>query len=119
MAKNFRQEGKRIPLAASGAAIASGELVLVNDLPVVALGDIADGETGTGATEGVFELEGKVAATAINAGQKVYWDADGDPQGGTAGTGCITNVATDNTYLGIAWKDAVSTAATVEVKINA
>ena len=118
MAKNFIQEGKRIEITASGAAISSGDLVLVNDLAVVALVDIADGDSGNAAPEGVWELSGK-AAEAVNQGDKLYWDADGDPLVGTAGTGCITATPTDNQYIGIAWAAAAADVGTVPTKLNA
>ncbi|MEL6613939.1 MAG: capsid cement protein, partial [Bacteroidota bacterium] len=40
------------------------------------------------------------AAVASTQHAKAYWDADGDPVGGTAGSGAVTNVATDNVFIG-------------------
>ena len=117
MASNKIQRGKRIEIQA-GADIKSGDLVLVEDLAVVALVDIAMGGIGNCAVDEVWELSAK-AGEAIAQGAKLYWDADGDPQGGTAGTGCITATATGNQYIGIAWADAAADSATVRVKLNA
>ena len=40
-------------------------------------------------------------ATIKTAGEKVYWDADGDPYGGDASSGAATSVSAGNTLLGI------------------
>jgi predicted RecA/RadA family phage recombinase len=116
MAKNFIEEGKRI-VVTQAAAVSSGDLVIVGALATVALTDVAAGESGAAAVEGVWELANKAAGVTISQGDSLYWDADGDPQGGDAGTGCITNVAAD-TYIGMAWADAASTDTTVKAKIN-
>jgi predicted RecA/RadA family phage recombinase len=84
----------------------------------VALGDIADDESGELAVAEVFEVR-KAAGEALTQGSKLYWDADGNPQGGTAGTGCLTATATDNTYAGVAFAAAGATAETVAIKLNA
>jgi len=39
-------------------------------------------------------------ASEITDGASLYWDADGNPYGGTAGSGCLTTTATDNTFVG-------------------
>jgi predicted RecA/RadA family phage recombinase len=67
------------------SAVVAGQVVVQNDLVGVAPRPIAAATLGALAIEGVFDV---VKATgAVNAGAKVYWDADGDPVGGTAGTG--------------------------------
>jgi predicted RecA/RadA family phage recombinase len=117
MANNFTQEGKRITFTAV-AALLSGALVLLEDLAVVALGDVALGEAGVGAVDGVWELGGKAQET-IAQGAKLYWNPAGDPYDGTPGSGCITTVAAGGKYIGIAWAGAAETATTVQVKLNA
>ncbi|MBW1712589.1 MAG: DUF2190 family protein [Deltaproteobacteria bacterium] len=116
MAKNYREKGEVMTITA-GADLSSGQPVIVGDMAVVALVDIANGETGAAAAEGVFELP--AATAAIDQGVKVYWDADGDPVGGEAGSGACTATATDNDLLGIAWEAKAAGGATVLVKLNA
>jgi predicted RecA/RadA family phage recombinase len=71
--KNFVQNGKQLDVIAS-AAYKSGELVIEGNLVGVAVADIASGETGAIATEGVYALE-KEAAAALIQGDKAYYDA--------------------------------------------
>lgn len=107
MAKNFVQDGKTIPLVnGSASEILSGEPVPVGSLVVVAITDIAAGQTGDGFAEGVFLLP-KLAADAITAGEKVYLK-----------DGLIQEEATDAVEAGIAWESAAAGVTVVEVKIN-
>lgn len=109
MANNFIEEGKRIVFTA-GAAVKSGDLVMVGDLAVVSLATLANGAEGVGAAEGVFELAGKNDTLAIDKGQKVYR---------TIADGKLTNVPDNAVYVGIAWEAAALAATTVRVKLNA
>lgn len=115
MAKNFVQEGNVISFTASGAKT-SGQVVVVGSLVGISQGDVANGATGSLALEGVYDVP--AATAAITLGAPVYWDADGNPVGGTAGTGAATATATDNTLMGhaIVGKDAA--AGTVRVKLG-
>lgn len=115
MATNFVQEGKVIPFTA-GAAISSGQVVVVGSMAGVSMGDVANGSVGQLAVEGVFDIP--AATAAITVGAKVYWDADGDPVGGTAGSGAATATATDNTLVGYAVAAKASGGATVRVKLD-
>ena len=102
----------------AGADIAKGQLIFVEDLPAVALEDIPSGSQGRVATEGVHLITGKTAA-AIAQGRRLYWDADGNPVGGEAGSGALTVTSTDNQYVGVAWADAAANDTAVLVKLNA
>ena len=97
---SWNQNGNHIDFTAS-VAVSSGDLVMVGGLVGVVVRDTAIGEKGALALVGVFDLP-READTAFTAGQKAYWDADGDPEYGTAGTGAV--VDTDgggvNRYLG-------------------
>jgi len=117
MAKNYIGEGERIVVTTS-TAVTSGDLLMVNDLAAVALHDAAGEEKVACQAVGIFRLAHK-ANEAITQGTKVYWDADGDPLDGEAGSGCLTATATDNKYVGICWADAAQADQTIEVKINA
>lgn len=58
----------------SGATIASGAVVAMGHCLGIAVGDIADGETGAVAIEGKFTVP-KVAAAVFAVGEKLVWDA--------------------------------------------
>lgn len=118
MAQNRVQPGKTIYWTNStGAAVVSGQVVVVGTLIGVALSDIAAGAAGDVAMEEVYALP--KATGIITQGARVYWDADGDPVGGVEGSGAITITATANTLAGFAFDAAASGAATVNVKLNA
>ena len=68
MAKNHVQPGKVLDYVnTTGAAIASGSVVVVGALLGVALVDIPVGATGSVAVDGVFSVP-KVAGAAIGQG---------------------------------------------------
>lgn len=73
MAKNFVQKGDVIDYTA-GADIASGAVVPLQHAVGVAITDIANGDTGPVAIEGVFEVP-KVSAAVFAVGEKLLWDA--------------------------------------------
>ncbi|BCL59964.1 hypothetical protein DGMP_06570 [Desulfomarina profundi] len=110
MAKNHIQEGVVIDWTnGTGSDVTSGSAVVIGVLVCVALGNIANGETGRVATEQVFELP-KNTSLAINQGDRCYWDvADGN----------INKTAVDNIDAGVAVADAGTSDATVRIKLNA
>lgn len=69
---NYVNAGKTLNYTA-GAEITSGQVVVVGNLLTVAAVSLAIGETGTLATEGVFDLP-KVDAAVIGQGQMLTWD---------------------------------------------
>lgn len=101
MAQTFqgrrRQAGRSVDYTPS-SAVAAGQVVVQGSLVGIAEIPIAANVLGALAVEGVFDIV-KVNGT-ITAGAAVYWDADGDPQGGTAGTGALTTTSTLNTFVG-------------------
>ena len=111
----FFQEGKAIDYI-PGADVAIGQVVVLGSIVGIAVRAIASGALGSLAIAGVFNVA-KVNG-AIGAGVPVYWDADGDPQGGTAGTGAATTTSTDNTFLGHAVAVAGVTDETVRVVLG-
>lgn len=117
MATNRVQPGQTLTWTnGTGGDVVSGQVVVIGNRIGVALGDIADGEDGDVAVEEVFSLP--KAAEALSQGAALYWDADGDPVGGTAGTGAVTATSTDNTPAGYAAYAAASADATVDTKLN-
>lgn len=72
------------------AAVTGGDVVVVNGIVGVAPNDIAAAVKGSIATRGVFKLPKTTAA--IVAGLPVHWNATGDPDSGTAGTGAANQL---------------------------
>ena len=110
----FIQRGEAIdhtPVSAvdAGAVVVVGAHVGITKIPIAA------GKLGALAISGLFDVV-KVTG-AINDGAAVYWDADGDPQGGTAGTGAATTTSAGNTFMGFAVGAAAETAETVRVDL--
>lgn len=117
MAVNHFQRGKVLTYVnATGVAIAAGAAVVVGARVGVALTDIANGASGELAMEEVFELP--KATGAISQGATVYFDADGNPVGGTSGAGAMTTTSESNTEAGYAFAAAGNTDATVYVKLR-
>lgn len=113
--KNFVQDGNVIPFTA-GATTVSGQVVVVGSIVGAATGNVANGAAGNLQVKGVVEIP---AATAeITVGAAVYWDADGDPVGGTAGSGAATATASGNIMTGYAIAGKAAAGATVKVLLK-
>jgi len=114
---SYVQEGKTMNWTnGTGVDVPAGGLVLVGSRLGVAVAGIADGKTGALAMAEVFSLP--KATGAVTQGALLYWDTDGDPVGGTAGSGALTTTATDNTLAGYAFKAAGVDDPAVEIKLN-
>lgn len=107
MAKNFKRMGETIDFVAS-ANITAGTLVLVGTVAAVSLNDVANGETGVGHVEGVWELPAVSAATGT-VGALAYMTAGGN----------VTGTATDNALIGKFWAAKANGQTTALVKLNA
>jgi len=105
--RNYIQPGNTLTLTAP-AEIASGAVVIVGSIIGVANGDAENGAPVDVDTVGVFRLP-KVAALAIAAGDKVYWDA---------GAKLVTKTAASNTLLGVATEAAANPSPNVSVRLN-
>lgn len=89
------------------AAVAAGDVVVLNDLVTVAPRAIAANALGAVAVEGVWSMP--KATGAINQGALVYWDA-------TAGN--VTTTSSGNKRAGKAAAAAASADTSVQVLIN-
>ena len=79
----------------AGATIASGDVVVIGNIIGVALGDIANGATGSVATRGVFTVP-KVSAAVIAQGESLVWDVSAgkfDDNAASPATGDISGAA--------------------------
>lgn len=89
------------------AAVAAGDVVVLNDLVTVAPVAIAANKLGAVSVEGVWEMP--KATGAIGQGALVYWDA-------TAGN--VTTTSSGNKRAGKAAAAAASADTSVKVLIN-
>ena len=100
-----------------GSDVAAGTPVYLGGRPNVADTPIASGRKDSVEGPGGPFFSFVKVELAIADGQPVYWDADGDPYGGAAGTGCATTVALGNKPIGAAVGAAASTDGTVLVNL--
>lgn len=94
MTTTFKQEGAVIQYTA-GADIVSGQVVKIGNVLGVALGDIANGATGSVRLEGVFAAP-KVSGAVIAKGETLTWDASAaafDDNAAVAASGDVTGAA--------------------------
>jgi len=107
-------EGNIIDHTPAGA-VAAGD-VIVQDVTIgIAVRPIAATKLGSLQLGGVYDVVH--VADIVAAGAAVYWDADGDPYGGEAGTGCATVTVSDNVFMGWAVAAATATDGLVRVKL--
>jgi predicted RecA/RadA family phage recombinase len=97
------------------SAVSAGDVVVDNGLLLIAEQAVASGVEGSFAVRGEFDLV-KVNGS-MSVGAVVYWDDDGNPQGGTAGTGAVTTTSTSNTPVGRVIAAAGATDEKVAVKL--
>ncbi|HOD84657.1 MAG TPA: DUF2190 family protein [Phycisphaerae bacterium] len=111
----FIQDGDVIDHTPS-SAVAAGAVVVQGSMIGVAKTPIAANALGSLAVSGVFDVVKANEQQALGAA--LYWDADGNPYNGTAGTGCATTTAGGNTFIGFAQAAAGATDETVRVLWN-
>lgn len=113
MARNFVSDGDVIPYTnTTGAAIASGQVVVMGHILGVALAAIAIGATGSVAVEGVFTVP-KVSGAVFAQGEKLVWDVSAaafDDSAATPAAGDITGGA-------VAWAAGSDGQLTAQVKL--
>lgn len=110
----FVQEGNKVDYT-PGADVAAGDVVVQGSMVGFSPRPISSGLLGALIVAGLVDFV--KAAVAITAGAAVYWDADGDPVGGTAGTGALTTTSTDNTFVGWAVAAAADTDTTARARL--
>lgn len=106
MIARYIQRGESIDYVPT-TAVAAGDLVIANDLVMVAKLDIPAGTLGALAVGGVYEMPKGAAAIAF--GKKAYWDATNK---------VVTATATGNTQIGKAVSDATASDGFVRVLLN-
>lgn len=112
----LRQEGNRADHT-PGSDVAAGDVVVIGTrLVTVASVDIPANTKGSVAIRGNFD--GVKDDSDISNGDPVYWDADGDPVGGTAGSGAFTSNESLGPFAGYALEDAGTTTGTVRLSLQ-
>jgi predicted RecA/RadA family phage recombinase len=105
--KNLIEDGLTLQYTVAGAAVKSGDLVVVGDVTGVAVTDGVVGETITLNCKGVYALP-KASGSAISQGVKIYWDATNS---------VVTTTATSNKQIGFAWSAAASADTVLSAKL--
>ena len=104
---NYLQPGEVVQYTA-GADIASGAVVPLTSRCGIALGDIANGATGSVALAGVYTV-GKTTGQTWSIGQALYY---------VSGTAKLSTSASGNTPAGYAFAAAASDATTGELLLG-
>ena len=99
-----------------GTAVVAGQVVPFGQRCGIAARPIAASALGALETEGIYDVV-KANELMNTDGAAIYWDADGNPYNGTAGTGCATASAGGNTFLGFLIGTALATAETCRVQV--
>jgi predicted RecA/RadA family phage recombinase len=115
MQATYVQQGDMIDYTPVGA-VTAGTVVVQGNAVGVAGQAIPAGVLGALAVHGIFNFVKD--GSEITAGASLYWDADGNPVGGVAGTGAVTTTAGGNTFLGWAVAAAAAGAATVTGRLS-
>lgn len=111
----YRAKGDAVDYT-PGSAVTAGDVVVLGGTLGIAKSDIAASTLGALIVCGLYSIV-KVTG-AISQWAKVYWDADGDPVGGTAGSGALTTDPSKGVFAGIAVAAAGGSATTVDVLLN-
>lgn len=102
--KNYIAEGDVFEVTAT-ADVTPGTAILMSDVLGVAINGGTTGDKISVRVTGVFEIA--KATGAVSQGDKLYWDATNK---------VLTTTATSNTWVGWAYKAALSADATVQFR---
>jgi len=111
----FVQDGASIDYT-PGSAVAAGDVVVIGERVGIAKRAISASVLGALAVAGVFKIVKTTGAIAQWA--RVYWDSDGDPDDGTAGSGALSTDPSVGKFAGVAVAAAASGDDTVSVLLN-
>lgn len=107
--KNALSHGNVLSYTATGAAVTSGQMVLMGARVGVAIADIALNASGSVQVVGEFRIT-KLTTDVVAQGALLYWDNTNKR---------LTTTASGNTLAGFATQAAGNTDTTVAIKINA
>lgn len=111
-----RFEGDNYPYTPGGAVTGGDVVVLGTQLIGIAPRDIAASVLGSVDVTGIFEVPKD--NSNVTAGMPLYWDSDGDPYGGTAGTGAFTSNSALGPFAGFALEAAGTTTGVVDLWLS-
>lgn len=111
----YRATGDRIDYT-PGSDVAAGVVVVQGRIVGVVANAIDANRVGSLQVNGIVDAA-KVAED-ITVGNELYWDEDGDPVGGTAGTGAATIDGTKGVMMGYAAIAAASADTTVRTLLG-
>jgi predicted RecA/RadA family phage recombinase len=110
----IKKKSEEVVDIAAGTARKAGVVVLLGtNLVTIAQVDADATETVAGAVEGTWTVPKDNSNVAV--GNPLYWDATGNPVGGTAGSGAFTTTATSHPFAGFAVTAAGTTVGTVDM----
>lgn len=108
--------GNTIDFTNGGTALAAGTVHTIGGISGIIKSDVPANAKGTMHISGIARIV-KTNANLNAVGALVYWDADGDPLGGTAGSGAAVTVSTSNGLLGRTIETAAADVGSVLVKL--
>ena len=112
----FYQNGEAVDYTPTVARTA-GEIVQVGGQAGQVITDLAANTLGAAQVKGI--VKARAAAVTGSNGDAVGWDEDGDPYGGTAGTGAATTKLSDADFLiGSLRADLTATDGEAVVELN-
>lgn len=111
----YRHEGEIIDYT-PGSAVLAGTVYVLGNLVTIVPRDIAADEKGATATRGIFNVPKD--NSDVSAGDTLYWNASGDPYGGTAGSGAFTKTVGSNKIAGHALEAAGTTTGDVDMYLH-
>lgn len=111
-----RSEGETIDYT-PGSAVSAGDVVVQGRVVGIAPQAIAASVKGTLDVTGIWNVP-KDVTNFSSVGLPVYWNATGDPYGGTAGSGCATRNARGNTFMGFCVETAGTTTGDCDVLLH-
>jgi predicted RecA/RadA family phage recombinase len=112
----YRQEGAALDYTPTSAVAAGDVLVLGTNLIAIAKLDIPANKLGAAHVVGVFDVVKD--DSDIAAWTAAYWDADGNPVGGDAGTGAFSDNSTLGPFAGWFLEAAGTTVGTVRMLLT-
>jgi predicted RecA/RadA family phage recombinase len=112
----YTNHADTIDYTSSGSAVVAGDVIVLGSVVAIATHDIADGELGSLALEGVFKVP---KITGVNAvGTLIYWDPAGNPVNGDAGSGAATSTAGALKQMGYVARASLSGDELVQVVLS-
>ena len=112
----YRQQGDQIDYNAGNNAVSAGDTVKIGNAILIAKEDIPANTIGALSRIGVFRVPKDTSVFA--AFDAVYWQAAGNPTGGTAGTGAYSSTSAGGTLAGRAAAAQLTGDATVDLILN-